>query len=291
MTLPTFIVIGAAKSGTTALYWYFAEHPQVFMSRVKETNYFAYGVSDTGDLLYGDPALHRFPVKTFQAYEQLFEGAGAAQAVGEVSPLYLESPQAADRIREPLPDVKIMCCIRHPVDRAYSDYQMYLRDRNLDLDAGRDFSPDSSWARPDSHWMRIGRYHEQLSRYYRAFPRNQIDVFLFEDLKRDPIGLMQRLYASLGVDPTFRPDLETPHNIGGMPASKLVEGFFRGRVIRMLRPWVPRQAANWGRRLRTRNMRQAPALPVEMRDRLTGYFREDISRTAELIGRDLTHWL
>ena len=97
--LPTFIVIGAAKAGTTALYWYLAEHPQIFMSRVKETNYFAYGVDDEGKLLYGDPELHRFPLRTLAEYEESFAGAGGAVAVGEVSPIYLECPQAAGRIR------------------------------------------------------------------------------------------------------------------------------------------------------------------------------------------------
>src|SRR5687768_18027930 len=62
VTLPNFIVIGAAKAGTTALYWYLAEHPAVFMSPVKETNFFAYNLDDAGRLLYGDPDVHRFPV-------------------------------------------------------------------------------------------------------------------------------------------------------------------------------------------------------------------------------------
>ena len=67
--LPNFVIIGAAKAGTTALYWYLDEHPQVFMSPVKETNYFAFGRDDDGSLLYGDPELHRFPVRSSEAYD------------------------------------------------------------------------------------------------------------------------------------------------------------------------------------------------------------------------------
>ena len=85
--LPTFIIIGAAKAGTTALYWYFAEHPDVFMSPVKETFYFAYELDAAGRLRYGDPDVHRFPVKTLAEYEALFAGAGTARAVGEASPI------------------------------------------------------------------------------------------------------------------------------------------------------------------------------------------------------------
>ncbi|MGH9894035.1 MAG: sulfotransferase, partial [bacterium] len=169
--LPNFIVIGAAKAGTTALYWYLAEHPAVFMSAVKETNYFAYGLDAHGQLLYGDPEVHRFPVKSLPEYEELFAEAGDAVAIGEASPIYLECPQAANRIRELLPATRLICSLRHPVDRAYSDYQMYLRRRGRRFDPARDLRADSVWARPDSRWMRIGRYHEQLKRYFDAFPR------------------------------------------------------------------------------------------------------------------------
>jgi sulfotransferase family protein len=290
--LPNFMVVGAAKAGTTALYWYLAEHPAVFMSRVKETNYFAYGLDEEGHLLYGNPEVHRFPVKTLSEYEQLFAATGDAVAIGEVSPIYLECPQAADRIRALLPQARIICVLRHPVDRAYSDYQMYLRSGGRQFDPTRDLTAGSVWARPDSHWMRIGKYHEQLSRYFDAFPRGQIDVFLFDDLKRSPLGVVQELYRFLDVDPAFVPDLDTPHNVGGMPASRLLEGVFTSGAIRsVVEPWIPKRAANWVRRLRTRNMRQAPPLPPELRQELTGHFHDDIAKTSALIGRSLEHWL
>ena len=292
MTLPNFIVIGAAKAGTTALYWYLAEHPDVFMSPVKETNFFAYGRDARGQLLYGDPEHHQFPVKSLSEYEELFTEAGKAAAVGEASPMYLECPQAAGRIRALLPDTRIICGLRHPVDRAYSDRLMYLRSLGRALDPAHDLSVSAAWARPDSHWMRIGRYHEQLTRYYEAFEREQIHIFLFDDLKRNPLRVMQEMYRFLGVEPGFVPDFATPHNVGGMPASKLLESVFTSRAIRSaVGSWMPTRAANWVRQLRTRNMRQAPPLPAELRQELTRQFRADIARTSELIGRSLEHWL
>jgi hypothetical protein len=290
--LPNFIVIGAAKAGTTALYWYLAEHPQVFMSPVKETNYFAYGLDSEGRLLYGDPDVHRFPVKSLSEYEQLFAGAGNALAVGEASPIYLECPQAAGRIRELVPGARLVCGLRQPVDRAYSDYQMYLRRRGRRLEPARDLTTTSIWARPDSRWMQIGRYHEQLKRYYDVFPREQIHVFLFDDLKRGALRTVQNIYRFLGVDPAFTPDFDAPHNIGGMPGSRLLEGFLTSKAIRSaVEPWIPTGAANWIRRLRMRNMRPAPPLPVKLRKELSGYLRDDIRRTGQLVGRDLDHWL
>jgi len=290
--LPNFVIIGAAKAGTTALYWYLAEHPAVFMSPVKETNYFAYGLDGAGRLLYGNPEVHRFPVKSLAEYEALFAGADRAAAIGEASPLYLECPQAAGRIRELIPGARIICSLRHPVDRAYSDYQMFLRRRGLRLDPARDLTPTSAWARPDSHWMQIGRYHEQLARYFDAFPRAQIHVSLFDDLKRNALQTTQDVYRFVGVDAAHAPNFAAPHAVGGMPASRLLERFFMNPVIRSaVEPWVPTRAANWVRQLRSRNLRRAPSLPAPLRRDLTRHFRDDIARTSELIGRNLDDWL
>jgi Sulfotransferase family len=289
--LPNFIVIGAAKAGTTALYHYLAEHPQVFMSPVKETNYFAYGLDGQGHLLYGDPEVHSFPIKTLPEYEELFAGADNAVGIGEASPIYLESPQAAGRIRELIPAARLICSLRHPVDRAYSNYQMYLRRRGLRLNPTQDLTATSPWARPDSRHMRIGFYYEQLARYFDAFPGDHIHVFLFDDLKRNAVETVQNVYRFLNVDPAFVPDFSSPHAVGGMPSSLLVEGVLARSPVSAVKTWIPKRAANWVRRLRARNMRQAPSLPAELRKQLTRPFRDDIEKTSKLIGRDLGHWL
>jgi hypothetical protein len=290
--LPNFVIIGAAKAGTTALYWYLADHPQVFMSPVKETNYFAFGLDDDGNLLYGDPDLHRFPVRSSAAYEELFSGATDALAIGEASPIYLECPQSAARIQEVLPNARIICGLREPVDRAYSDYLMYLRARGRRLDPVRDLTASAAWASPESHWMQISRYHEALSRYFDLFPRDRIHVFLFEDFRADAIGTVRDVYRAVRVDPGFAPDLDTPHNIGGMPSSMTLEKVFTsGALKKALEPWIPRRAADMARRLRTKNLKKAPALPEALKAELGQHFRDDIAKTSALIGRSLDNWL
>lgn len=291
-TLPNFIVIGAAKAGTTALYWYLAEHPAVFMSPVKETNFFAYGVDHRGRLVYGDPDVHKFPVKSLEEYQALFAEVGNAEAVGEASPIYLECPQAPARIHEALPGVRLICCLRHPVERAYADYLMYLWRRGRRFDPTRDLTRDAVWARPNSRWMQVSRYQEQLARYYETFPRDHLHVFLFDDLKRSTIEAVQGVYRFLAIDPSFVPDLATAHNVGGVPASRALESFLTNRSLRaVVEPWIPKRAADWVRRIRTRNMRKAPSLPPDLRKELTSHFRDDILGTSRLIGRSLDHWL
>jgi hypothetical protein len=290
--LPTFVIIGAAKAGTTALYWYLAEHPQVFMSPMKETNFFAFGLDRNGDPLYGDPELHRFPIRSLGEYRELFVGAGDARAIGEASPIYLECPEAAGRIHDHLPGARIVCILREPVDRAYSDYQMYLRARGRKLDPERDLVPSAAWARPDSHWMRISRYHVALRRYYDRFPRERIEIILFDDLRRDAAATVAGLYHVLGVDPTFVPSFDTPHNVGGVPSNMALERMLTSSTIRkIVEPVIPRRIADLARRLRTRNLAKAPPLPAEMRRRMSTWFEDDVVATSRLIGQSLDPWL
>jgi hypothetical protein len=131
-----------------------------------------------------------------------------------------------------------------------------------------------------------------LSRYYEAFPPERIHVFVFDDLKRDTPGVVRGLYRFIGVDPDVRPDLETPHNIGGMPASQRLERLLTShRLQSLLEPLVPKRLADRVRRIRTKNLRRAPSLPTALRAELIERFRDDIERTSELTGHDLTAWL
>lgn len=292
MSKPNFFVIGAPKAGTTALYWYLAEHPEIFMSPIKETNFLAYARDEAGELCYGDPVLHHFPVTTAEDYARLFAGAEAYSARGEASPIYLECPFSADRIQELDSDARIICGLRNPIDRAYSDYLMYLRTTRREFDEQRDLSETARWMHPDSHWMRNSRYYETLSRFYARFPAENIHVFLFDELKRSPLAVAQGVYRFLGVNDQYQPDLGTPYNVGGVPANMLLERLFsRTRMRDLVEPLLPRSAINWARRMRTRNMKKPPALPVETRKKLGAVFLKDIERTSRLVGQDLSHWL
>jgi hypothetical protein len=93
------------------------------------------------------------------------------------------------------------------------------------------------------------------------------------------------------VDPTFAPDFDTPHAPGGIPVSTALEGIFLRSTRWSVKHHVPKQLANWLRRLRAQTMRQPPRLPAELRKQLTASFRDDIAKTSQLIGRSLEHWL
>jgi len=278
------MIIGVAKAGTTSLWNYLKQHPGVYMSPINETNYFAYEGEGT-KTFSGQQAYNQFPITTQRRYLDLFRNAQGASAIGEVSPIYLESVVAAERIRDALPRVRLFAVLRQPVDRAVSDYKMWRRkDRGL-ADLERAFGTDQ-------HVVRVGLYYDKLKRYSDRFPRKQLRVELFEDLRRDPRGFVRALYDYVGADPGFEPDVEVRHNVGGFPKRPGLQSLLvKIRQNTVLQRAAPAWSRGLFRLVQKRNIGPDFELPEPLRRRLLEFYREDILRVGDLIGRDLSHWL
>ena len=299
--LPTFIFIGTGKAGSTSLYYYLNEHPEIFMSPIKETNFFSYegGRPDfcgPGDL---NSLAHKTTITDIEEYRKNFQEVTTEKAVGEVSPSYLYVPQAADRIKKYLPEVKIIAILRNPVDRAYSNFQHRI---SLGVEPLTDFSQaiadektriKNNWA-PTWHYIEQGFYYSQLKRYYDLFDRRQIKVYLFEDWLCDRLTLIQDIFKFIGVTETFTPNIYTKYNLSGTPKSKLLNNFLNKQNIAktVLKKVIPPQmrsqlAAN----LQSKNLQKLPQLSPEVKQELTQLYREDILKVQQLIDRDLSSWL
>jgi hypothetical protein len=275
MTLPNFLIIGAAKAGTTSLYEHFRAHPGIFMPRLKEARFFNYD---------GRGSRVKFPVQTLEVYEALFEDAAGATAIGEATPHYLNFPEAAGRIHALLPAVKLVASLRNPVDRSYSVYQM--NQRNNAVNEG---IPYGEAMQTDRH-LREG-YAAHLERFLALFPREQLEVILLEDLEAKPKPTLAGLFGFLGVDPGFTPDVSKVANPGGTPRIKLLHDLLGNKkLIAATRGVIPETLVRPLKALRSRNL-QKSALPAADRRAATALFRDDILRTQDLIGRDLSHWL
>ena len=246
--LPNMLIIGAAKAGTTALYRYLNEHPDIYMSSVKESNYFAYD-GEEKKIFSGGRVNNKFRFKTLDEYRQLFMEAGVASVVGEASPLYLESLTAAPRIHELLPDVRLIASLRDPTDRAFSAYMMKVRDARESWHVEKAF--DSG-----SHYVQVGFYYAKMKRYYDLFPARQIKVVLFDDLKREPMKVCSDLFDYLGVDNSYRPDVSRIHNEGAFPKNKLLNvAFARVRNNELLMRMLPGWLLSAGRHVRRKRSR------------------------------------
>lgn len=281
MNLPNFLVIGAAKSGTTSLYHYLAEHPQIFMSPVKELSYFAY---NDPHVQAGWPNFH-FPIKTIQQYHEQFSGVRNETAIGDASPIYLESKLASNRVKELIPNIKLIASLRNPADRAFSGYLMHIRQGHGPDDFTKAFNENS-------RYVQGGFYYARLKQYYDLFPHRNIKICLFDNLKSDPIELLHELYSFLEVDNSFTPDLKKRYNVGSLPKSKLVNIFITSLVNSGLKSHTPNWMNKLGKQiLKNNNAKTPPEFPPELRSKLIHLYREDILKLQDLIDKDLSIWL
>jgi hypothetical protein len=299
LPLPNFLVLGAAKAGTTSLWNYLHQHPQIFLAPVKEPRFFAYAEESFRFTGPGDDKWNRDIVSHWEDYQVLFQTAGSFRAVGESSNVYLYmAAKAAPRIAARLPRAKLFAVLRQPVDRAYSHFLMMRREGREPIADFRQALHEeerrlaSGWS-PDWAYMRRGLYADSIQAYLDLFPRNQIHFYLHDDFLANPLRLLAEMFAVLGVD-RFVPDLAQKHNVAAAPRSRRLAFVLHNRnpLSRLLRWFLPMSLrVSINRALRSANMTPPEPLSAEVRDQLLPMFQEDIERTAALIGRDLSPWL
>jgi hypothetical protein len=265
--LPSFFVSGAMKGGTTSVFRYLSEHPDVFACKVKDPEFFVtYRWPNAKDFMWSlrpnvpPPYDAMFPLyqqDDIASYEALYRGWTRERVGGEGTALYLACPWVPKTLRAIVPAAKIIAILRDPVERAISHWRFERQlDPNLvddDFDVAvrkveRRVNGDSVW-----HWGLVptGFYGEQLSRYFELFPREQIHVCFFDDLLRDPVSVMQGIFAFLGIDSSFRPALRERHNASLLPkptisaeTMKWLEAQFTSD-LRVLEALLDRPLPNW----------------------------------------------
>ncbi len=234
-------------------------------------------------------------------YQHLFRGASGEKAIGEASHSYLYEPGAAAEIRRYIPEARLIAILRNPIERAYShflhmvrsgaepfdDFAQALQAEEANIDQERTFQD----------YIGRGLYYDQLKRYFGTFPREQIRVYLYEDLSDAPIATVQDAFRFLGVDDSFVPDVSLRRNVSGHPKYKTLDGLLRrqSRIKHAAKVYLPARM-RWRLskafdELKTRNLVEPPPLRSEVRRQLILVFREDILKVQELIHRDLSGWL
>ena len=244
-----------------------------------------------------DAVLAGRSVRSRAEYEALYDGAAPGQVLGDISPEYLRNPWASQRIRQLTPDARLVAVLRNPIERAWSDYLLHVRDGNepsatfreaLAAQEERQVAGDHRAA----HYIESGLYGEQLRRYYDLFDADQLLVVLFEDMRDDRDATLARIFGHVGVDPGVAIDDADTYNASGVPRSRVVALALRGR--HRLRPYVnrgliDRARPHWERFLSSRLDR--PMLSPDDRAHLARLFAPDVEVLSSLLGRDLSHWL
>lgn len=269
--LPTFLVIGAMKCGTTSLYYYLGEHPEIGMSRRKETDFF---LDDHGNWERGrDWYAQQFPEDV--------------PARGECSPNYTKRhlfDGVPERIASVCPDVKLIYLVRDPIERAISHYwgscQQGRGERSFET-AVADVA--------HSNYVLTSRYHMQLQPYLDRFDEPDLLVCAMEDLKTAPTETLQRIYRFLGVDAAFE-NRRTERRFNPSAAKKK-----RGPWYRWLSRQVPQHVKDrlrlylpfhWlpGERI------SRPDVSADVRARLEDALHPDAEALRNLTGREFEEW-
>jgi hypothetical protein len=275
--LPTFLVIGAMKAGTTSLYEYLRSHPQVFMSETKELKFFLDSEHE-GNWELG-----------LDWYEQQFAAAGRAHAVGEASVGYSMYPVATGvphRIADVLPEVKLLYLVRHPIERMRSQYLMRVWN-------GRERMPIEEALLSRPFYVELSRYAMQVDQFLEYFPVDRMLVLRSEDLKKDRVGTMRRVFDFLDV----HPDDAVVTDIGEFNAGeRLRRHTTLGRGLRRFPGYstmaavMPRPVRRAKQGLMTRRVKADLEISDRTRLALEDQLRDDIPRLRAYLGEDFDGW-
>lgn len=313
MPLPNFFIAGAPKSGTTSLYHHLDQHPEIFMSPLKEISYFSEEVREAKfgpelrrgasearqglrDYIDAGAPTKRFGgiVDDWQDYCSLFAAAGEERAIGEGSVCYLWSRSAPERIAATIPGAKVIVVLRDPVERAFSQYIHALADGALTwsftehLDRAFSRKPGDDELNLFHPFLELGMYAEQIRRYRRYFPENHLGMWTYEESLQS--NFLSEVFRFLGVDPGFRPDTS--------------ERYLQQEIVSVPRiRKVMRSSSAWKRLkshlplyfLRTiRNAAYKPAKRLQMsprdRERLEQYYLPSVRDLDLLLGARVAHW-
>lgn len=314
MRKPNFFLVGAPKAGTTSLYHYLDQHPDIYMSPMKEPCHFSLESrpennkpslraeaeqleKDVRKHLHGPMEQKRSGgiVREWEDYLRLFAGATTQRMVGEASVGYLESKSAPGEIARRIPAARILIVLRSPAERAFSQYLHFISD-GLIAGSFRDhvracLRHNGEGLGTHRPFLEAGFYAEQVERYLRQFPREQVGIWIYEETKAQPREFLREVMAFLGVDSAFVPDMTKRHHEPQIAKMVRTNG-----LMRRLGVWqVCRRLAPAGLRPRLREVvyRKRGSVTMNAGDRvlMQDLYRGNIRRLEGVLNRDLGAWL
>lgn len=293
-TKPNFFIAGAAKAGTTALWSYLSQHPDIFLSKVKEPHYFFLEKSelrfreDFKNRL-GKGNQHQRFINSLEEYLELFPKSPSEKIIGEASASYLYSEKAAKAIFDFNPDAKVLIILRDPIERAFSHYLMNRRMGFSNLSFIDDFKKDlrkeeKGWGM--SHlYLELGLYSEQLKRYISTFPEENLMIILHEELKMNSLEQLNKIAEFLKIE-RFDFKTESRANQAMLPRNRMLLHWAQSSGLGKVLPgsWISSLKGLFY------NRKNLPQLEQKDRKELLPFFRQDIIKLETLIDKDLKSW-
>lgn len=301
--LPDFLIVGAAKGGTTTLYYKLMELKNVAFSEIKEPNFFNYF---SKNILFNDlngRTVNTHFITELNSYCQLFTEFNQHNIIGEASTYYLYNYQETiqnikELYGEDYKNLKIFIVLRNPVKRAWSHYMMKKRDGQEPLSFGLSITSEiikerlSKNVLPSYDYIGFGKYYESVQSYLSNFPETQ--VILQEDLSNP--NLLPNLSNFLKTKvKKIEKDTESRHNMSGIPKNKfseiLTKFIFRESNIKnTIKNFIPYPVRKKIKSQSGQYLLKPVKIPEKEEKILTDIYKEDIQKLSKLIKRDLSHW-
>lgn len=286
MHKPNLFIVGAPKCGTTSMYQYLKQHPQIYMADVKEPHYFS-----------SDVMLPRV-IRDEDMYMSLFSSVQREFIVGEASASYLYSELAARKIKDFSPDAYIIIILRNPVDMIYSLHSQRVYsgiEEEADFETALLFEHDRRMGKRHIkddffRYLSIGQFSQQVRRYLDAFGNDKVRVIIFDDFVRDTEDIHQNVLNFLGVDPEFMPSFSRANvnKEARLRALSLVTHKLKPRKGATLHP-IRSPLVKILKKINTRKIPRK-SLDPNIRVQLQKEFAPDIVKLSEILGRDLNYW-
>jgi len=279
---PNFFIIGAPRSGTTSLYSYLREVPEVFMSSTKELNFFSPIVSKRNNLRR---------VKDEKKYFKMFKNVKDEIAVGEASPSYLRDPHAPILIHKTIPNAKIIILLRDPVERSYSHHLLKLKNV-YNSSFKNDLANYIKSKDKDSDFFAFiinpSLYYHQVEKYLEIFGSDNVKIIIFEEFVKDVHKCVKDVLKFLNIKSEPPKNIENKYNAYNVPKNKLAakinySKFMKGFVVH----FIPRKIRIPMREKILRKKGEKPKLDHKDREILIKLYYDDVQKLENLIGRNL----
>lgn len=299
--LPNFFIVGAAKSGTTSIFAYLSQHPEIFFSPLKEPKFFSVSANTFPHKGPGDSEVDNTIIKDKHDYLNLFKGAKDEKVIGEASADYLYFYKiAAPLIYECNPNAKILIILRNPAERAFSAYRHMLKDKRESLSFENAIEAEES--RMDNNYefiwfyKDVGHYYHQVLEYLKTFNKGSVKICLFEDLTKNSSEVTREILKFLEVDECFSPDISEKHNVSEIKLNESLDQFlsrYNHPVKNLLRPLFLNTLGkdNTERLVNYFKGKNVLRMRSKTRKSLINLYRDDIIKLQDLIKRDLSSWL
>jgi hypothetical protein len=310
---PNFFVVGTVKGGTTSIHRYLSNHPQIYMSPIKEVNYFSDEFINKNNFakdykhdinvniekyLAGDRKhpVHIAHIADQQTYNKLFDRVENQKAIGEMSLSYMLYGGVAEKIFNFNPNSKIVMILRDPAERAFSQYIMNLKQgKILTQDFLKEIRQDDDrsvkgWG-ANHQYLQIGKYYKQVKNYLDVFPKNQVKIILYDDYKKDAAATIKDLFEFLNVEKEFQIDTTAKYNESGISRFSRLNYFLNHLgIIGWLKRLLPYQSRAFLKKILYAE-KNIPQMSLEERKWLVEYYREDIMSLQKLVNLDLSPWM